>query len=96
MATISYEVYKILEEELGKEKKEQKPILKAEIKEELLKELVTKGEFYGEIRALRLELERRIDKVELLLKVLIGLVVVGLTLLNPSFVELVKTVFAMR
>ncbi|MDW8095558.1 MAG: hypothetical protein RMK35_04690 [Aquificaceae bacterium] len=126
MSILSYEIYKILEEELGKEKadkvvkvleeslskieekvKEQKPILKVEVKEELLKELVTKEEFYGEIRALRLELERRIDKVEadlgrridrieLLLKVLIGLVVVGLTLLNPAFVELLKIVFAVR
>ncbi|MCS6876139.1 MAG: hypothetical protein N3C57_05830 [Aquificaceae bacterium] len=126
MSILSYEIYKILEEELGKDKadkvvkvlqeslskieekvKEQKPILKVEVKEELLKELVTKEEFYGEIRALRLELERRIDKVEadlgrridrieLLLKVLIGLVVVGLTLLNPAFVELLKIVFAVR
>ncbi|MEN3029137.1 MAG: hypothetical protein ABDH29_08035 [Aquificaceae bacterium] len=63
-----------------------------------------KEEFYGEIRALRLELERRIDKVEadlgrridrveLLLKVLIGLVAVGLTLLNPAFVELIRLIF---
>ncbi|MEJ5339149.1 MAG: hypothetical protein ACK42C_03145 [Aquificaceae bacterium] len=134
---VSYEVYRILEEELGKEKadkvvkvleeslkvieekvKEQKPLLKAEIKDELKKELVTKEEFYGEMRSLRLELEkiidkveadltnrinkvesdlgRRIDRVELLLKVLIGLVVVGLTLLNPAFVELLKTVFALK
>ncbi|MCS6958282.1 MAG: hypothetical protein RMK75_07525 [Aquificaceae bacterium] len=126
MPVLSYEVYKILEEELGKEKadkvvkvleesllkieekaKEQKPILKAEVKEELLKELVTKEEFYGELRVLKLELEkridrveadlsRRIDRIELLLKVLIGLVVVGLTLFNPAFVELLKTVFSLR
>ncbi|RME09411.1 MAG: hypothetical protein D6804_05900, partial [Aquificota bacterium] len=42
------------------------------------------------------DLGRRIDRVELLLKVLIGLVVVGLTLLNPAFVELLKTVFALK
>ncbi|MCS6998916.1 MAG: hypothetical protein NZL86_05935 [Aquificaceae bacterium] len=133
MTTISYEVYKILEEELGKEKadkvvkvleesllkieekaKEQKPILKAEVKEELLKELVTKEEFYGELKVLRLELERkidgveadlsrrmdgieaRIDKIELLLKVLIALVVLGITLLNPAFVDIIKLTFGLR
>ncbi|MDW8095559.1 MAG: hypothetical protein RMI51_02025 [Aquificaceae bacterium] len=130
MATVSYEVYKILEEELGKEKadkvvkvleeslskiedkaREQKPILKAEVKEELLKELATKEELMlvkleieNKIDNVKAELERRIDKVEadlgrridrieLLLKVLIGLVVVGLTLLNPAFVELIRLIF---
>ncbi len=107
---LSYEVYKILEEELGKEKadrvakvleeslklieekaKEQKPILKAELKDELTKELITKEEFHGELKALRLEMERRIDRIEIYLKVLIGLVLLGLTLLNPTFVELIKS-----
>ncbi len=112
---LSYEVYKILEEELGKEKadkvvrileeslkiietkaKEQKPILKAEIKEELKRELVTKEEFHGELKALRLELERRIDRLEVYLKVLIGLVILGLTLLNPAFLDLIKSIFGLK
>ncbi|QID33954.1 hypothetical protein [Pampinifervens florentissimum] len=112
---LSYEVYKILEEELGREKadkvarilevilkaieekvKEQKPILKAEIKEELTKGLVTKEEFHGELKALRLELERRIDRLEVYLKVLIVLVILGLTLLNPAFLDLIKSIFGSK
>ncbi len=108
---LSYEVYKILEEELGREKadkvarilevilkaieekvKGQKPILKAEIKEELKRELVTKEEFHGELKALRLELERRIDRLEVYLKVLMGLVILGLMLLNPAFLDLIKSI----
>ncbi len=118
MAMISYEVYKMLEEELGKEKaervvkvleeslrviedkaREQKPILKAELKEELTKELVTKEE----LQIVKLELERKMDmlearlearmqRLELYLKVLIALVLLGLTILNPSFTELVKSI----
>jgi len=108
---LSYEVYKILEEELGKEKadkvirileeslkiietkaKEQKPILKAEIKEELTKELVTKAE----LQIVKLELEKKIDRLEVYLKVLIGLVILGLTLLNPAFLDLIKSIFGLK
>ncbi|MCS6958281.1 MAG: hypothetical protein RMK75_07520 [Aquificaceae bacterium] len=133
MATISYEVYKILEEKPGKEKadkvvkvleesflkieekaREQKPILKAEVKEELLKELVTKeelmlvkleiekkiddvkAELERKIDKVKAALSRRIDKIELLLKVLIGLVVLGITFLNPAFVELIKIIFNLK
>lgn len=108
---LSYEVYKILEEELGREKadkvarilevilkaieekvKVQKPILKAEIKEELKKELVTKAE----LQIVKLELEKKIDRLEVYLKVLIGLVILGLMLLNPAFLDLIKSIFGSK
>ena len=44
-------------ESVREEAKAQKPVLKAEIKDELRKELVTKEEFYGEIGKLRQEVE---------------------------------------
>jgi biopolymer transport protein ExbB/TolQ len=130
MAQLSYEFYKLLEEEVGKEKaekltrlfeeivreiqqepREQKPIIKAELKDELTKELTTKGdlvilksEVYRHIEAVKAELEKKIeaveyklekrmDRLEMYLKVLIALVVLGLTLLNPAFSELVRTIF---
>ncbi len=108
---LSYEVYKILEEELGREKadkvarilevilkaieekvKGQKPILKAEIKEGLKKELVTKAE----LQIVKLELEKKIDRLEVYLKVLIGLVILGLMLLNPAFLDLIKSIFSSK
>jgi len=79
MAVLPYEVYKVIEEEVGKEKAEkigkaieealntiekrvleQKPILKAEIKEELTKELATKAdiaETKAEIEKVRAEVK---------------------------------------
>ena len=108
---LSYEVYKILEEELGREKadkvarilevilkaieekvKGQKPILKADIKEGLAKELVTKAE----LQIVKLELEKKIDRLEVYLKVLIGLVILGLMLLNPAFLDLIKSIFSSK
>ncbi len=108
---LSYEVYKILEEELGREKadkvarilevilkaieekvKGQKPILKAEIKEGLKKELVTKAE----LQIVKLELEEKIDRLEVYLKVLMGLVILGLMLLNPAFLDLIKSIFSSK
>ena len=47
------EVVKTIEkglEEVERKAKEQKAIIKAELKDELRKELITKEEFYGEIR----------------------------------------------
>ncbi len=108
---LSYEVYKILEEELGREKadkvarilevilkaieekvKGQKPILKADIKEGLAKELVTKAE----LQIVKLELEEKIDRLEVYLKVLMGLVILGLMLLNPAFLDLIKSIFGSK
>ncbi len=108
---LSYEVYKILEEELGREKadkvarilevilkaieekvKGQKPILKADIKEGLKKELVTKAE----LQIVKLELEEKIDRLEVYLKVFMGLVILGLMLLNPAFLDLIKSIFSSK
>ena len=53
-------IVKIIEESIKtirEEAKAQKPILKAEIREELRKELVTKEEFFGETGNLRQEIE---------------------------------------
>ncbi|WPM31184.1 hypothetical protein IAE16_04995 [Hydrogenobacter sp. T-2] len=42
------------------------------------------------------EIEARIDRLEVYLKVLIGLVLLGLTLLNPTFVDLIKSIFSSK
>ncbi len=92
MAVLPYEVYKVIEEEVGKEKAEkigkaieeslnaiekkaleQKPILKAEIKEELTKELATKAdiaEVRAEIEKVRADLSAEVEKVRAEVKVL--------------------------
>ncbi|MCX7990019.1 MAG: hypothetical protein N2648_05200 [Aquificaceae bacterium] len=86
MAVLPYEIYKLLEEELGKEKAErvgniiesslelierkayeQKPLLKAEIKEELSKEMATRGdvaEVKAEVEKVRAEVEKVKAEVE--------------------------------
>ncbi len=86
MAILPYEVYKVIEEEVGKEKAEkigkaieealnaiekkaleQKPILKAEIKEELTKELATKAdiaEVRAEIEKVRADIGTEVEKVK--------------------------------
>ncbi len=86
MAILPYEVYKVIEEEVGKEKAEkigkaieealnaiekkaleQKPILKAEIKEELTKELATKAdiaEVRAEIEKVRADIGAEVEKVK--------------------------------
>lgn len=85
MAVLPYEVYKTLEEELGKEKAEkigkaieealslierkayeQKFILKAELKEELTKELATKAdlaELRAELKGDIAELDKKVERV---------------------------------
>jgi len=89
---LPYEVYKVIEEEVGKEKAEkigkaieealntiekkaleQKPILKAEIKEELTKELATKAdiaEVRAEIEKVRADIGAEVEKVRAEVKVL--------------------------
>jgi len=89
---LPYEVYKVIEEEVGKEKAEkigkaieealntiekkaleQKPILKAEVKEELTKELATKAdiaEVRAEIEKVRADIGAEVEKVRAEVKVL--------------------------
>lgn len=132
MIAVDYELIKLLEDELGKEKaekvvkiidkalenletrvQEQKPILKAEIKEELLRELATKYDIQiikleientkkevqqeinihrKETENIKIELEKKIEKIEIYLKVLIGLAILGFTIFNPGFLEIIKSI----
>ena len=65
-----------------------KEALKAELYNELRAELATKEFVRAEIGEVRAELKQN----SFLLKVLIGITVFGLTLLNPAFVKLVELV----
>ena len=51
-------------ETIREEAKAQKPVLKAEIREELRKELITKEEFFGETGKLRQEMETLRQEME--------------------------------
>ena len=65
-----------------------KVALKAELYNELRAELATKEFVWAEIGEVRAELKQN----SLLLKILIGITVFGLTLFNPAFVKLVEVV----
>jgi len=65
-----------------------KEALKAELYNELRAELATKEFVRAEIGEVRAELKQN----SLLLKILIGITVFGLTLFNPAFVKLVELV----
>lgn len=84
----------------------QKETLKSELYNELRAELATKEFVRAEINGLRSELRTEISELRteiselrgeikqnaLLLKILIGIAVFGLTLFNPAFVRLVELV----
>jgi hypothetical protein len=63
-------------------------MLKSELYNELRAELATKEFVRAEIGEVRAELKHN----ALLLKILIGITVFGLTLFNPAFVKLVELV----
>jgi hypothetical protein len=65
-----------------------KETLKSELYNELREELATKEFVRAEINEVRAELKQN----SLLLKILIGIAVFGLTLFNPAFVKLVELV----
>ena len=70
-----------------------KEILKSELYNELRTELATKEFVRAEISELRAEmseLRAEIKHNALLLKILIGIAIFGLTLFNPAFVKLVE------
>jgi len=72
-----------------------KESLKAELYNELRTELATKEFVRAEINGVRAEiseLRAEVKQNSLLLKVLIGIAVFGLTLFNPAFVKLVELV----
>lgn len=70
---------------------------KLQLKDELTKELVTKAEFLGEMKAVRLEiqaletkLESKIKELNTKLNFLIILMIIALTLMNPVVGEIIK------
>ena len=72
-----------------------KEALKAELYNELRTELATKEFVRAEINEVRAELSEiraELKQNALLLKILIGIAVFGLTLFNPAFVKLVELV----
>ena len=66
----------------------EKETLKSELYNELRAELATKEFVRAEIGEVRAELKQN----ALLLKILIGIAVFGLTLFNPAFVKLVELI----
>ena len=97
-------VIRALEEGLGairEEARAQKEVIKAELKEELTKELVTKADL-AELRAelkedianLRAEFEGRFVRLEIWLKILAAIMLAGFTLFNPGFHQVLKALLA--
>ncbi len=88
-------VIRAIEEGLGairEEAKAQKEVVKAEVKEELTRELVTKADLEAAIANLKAEFEARFVRLEIWLKVLAGIMLAGFTLFNPGFHEVLKAV----
>ena len=72
---------------------EQRPILKAEIKDEMSKELASKADIARletEIKKVETELKVEIKYLNTKLNWLIGIMIAAMTLFNPQFVQLVK------
>lgn len=68
---------------------------KIEIKKDLLLEIATKADIANlraELKGDIVELRGEIKRLEMLIKVLIGLVVVGMGLFSPAGVELIKLI----
>ena len=70
-------------ETIREEAKAQKPVLKAEIREELRKELITKEEFFGEIG----KLEQKIEFVRREIRILFYVLLAFMFLLNRETIE---------
>lgn len=81
---------------------ETKQVVKAELYNELRNELATKEFVRAEINDVRAEIAKvraeiaelrtEVKQIALLLKVLIGISIFGLTLFNPAFVRLVELI----
>ena len=103
-------------ETVEKKAKEQKTVVKAELKDELRKELATKEDIAildqkmetvykeldqkietvrQEIETVRQELKGEIRELRVYMKFTIIIVVIGITVLNPNFTELVKSIISM-
>ncbi len=102
-------VIRAIEEGLGvvrEEAKAQKEVIKAELKEELTKELATKADIARIEEALshlatkeklaRLEakFEARFVRLEIWLKVIVGVMIAGFTLFNPGFHQFLRIIFS--
>ncbi|HAK87961.1 MAG: hypothetical protein A2X55_11420 [Nitrospirae bacterium GWB2_47_37] len=97
-AIIPIELYKILEDKLGREQATEVVNLyeqtaeaihtsvKIAVKEELKNELVTKEEFKAGLAEIRAEI--RVIRIEM--KFLIVLMIIAITLMNPVAAELIK------
>jgi hypothetical protein len=73
---------------------EKKQQIKVELYDSLRNELATKEFVRAEINEVRAEISEvraEIRNQQTLLKVLIGLMIFGLTLANPAFIELIKS-----
>ena len=82
-------------EEIKEKAKEQKTVVKAEVKDELRKELVTKEEFYSEIK--RLESEMKALEERLTKKMTIGFMTLAFLIifLNQSSLQLILKVLGL-
>ena len=81
--------------EIEEKAKEQKTVVKAEVKDELRKELVTKEEFYSEIK--RLESEMKALEERLTKKMTIGFMTLAFLIifLNQSSLQLILKVLGL-
>ena len=98
-------VIRAIEEGLGavrEEAKAQKEVVKAELKEELTKELVTKADL-AEIVARMERMEEALKhtasredvvRLEIWLKVMVGVMIAGFTLFNPGFHQFLKVILS--
>ncbi len=97
-------VIRAIEEGLGavrEEARAQKEVVKAELKEELTKELVTKADLEAAIARLEAkfenrfsEIEARFVRLEIWLKVMVGVMIAGFTLFNPGFHQFLKVILS--
>ena len=63
------------------------------IKDDLKSELVTRDIFEEKFTSLRLEMDERFKRIELLFKVVIAIMVFGFTIFNPGFLEIIRIIF---
>ena len=90
--------------EIRRETIEKTTMVKIEVKEDLSRTLVTRELFEEKILATRElfeekfqrldeKFDERFTRLELWMKLLVGLFLFGVTLANPGFLELMKTIF---
>ena len=92
-AKVIEESIRAIEEKAGERIIDKKDSIKSELYNELRSELATKEFVRAEINELRSEFNNVRSEIKLnalLLKILMGIAVFGLSLFNPSFVKLVE------